>query len=443
MKTAHEPSDSRAPGPGAKQWGGAGALLACLAALASGCDAPTPPQAAAPPAQPAPQAQQPAGAAATPVRFFTDGVTRGSWVGALAPELKLEQVVQGPPTPPTLAALQGKVAVVAFWSTNCPTCPVVLPHLSELAAAFKSEPVAFVSVLNEPESVVREFLKTNKVDTTVALDADMSTTNEWFIPGVPMAAIVNQHGVLVAKTHPKNVTPEAIRAALEGRAPNVPLPPTPDAYLDKAPPAHLAILETMIRPADAAAPWSRTVVGGARLRAHTLREIVGFAWRVDPQLVASDSLVLDAKYDVTVSPPEGREMDAYALMQRLLAESFQLEARTEKRAVEAFILKPAAQGPKLERAAMGRAGGQVDPDAGRITLKNSPMASLVSALYFALGAETPVVDESGAQGNFDVTLTWKPGDRDSLIAAARDQLGLDLAPAKRELGMLVVERDVK
>lgn len=418
-------------------------VFVTIATLLEGCDRSP---AASDPARtsPAAMAQAPAPAAvqAAPARMFTDGLTRGSWVGAVPPEIKLETIISGPPggAPITLESLRGKVVVVAFWSTHCPTCPTVLPQLNRLAEAFRGQPVVFLSVLNEPEADVRAFLQKTPVNTWIALDTDVSITNDWFIPGVPMVAVVNAKGVLVAKSHPKNVNEAQIRDALAGRTIKAPLPPLPDGFLDNTPATQMPMLEAMIRPADANAGWGRSLAGGVRLRGHTLREILGTAWRVDPQLIVSSTLLLDAKYDVTVVPPEGREQEAIPMLRRLLEETFQLAARMEERPVRALALKAGGGGAKLAQPTSARYEGMVNVETGQIIFKNSQMANVGAAIYFALGAEKPVLDETGLTGAYDVSLNWSPGDAESVKKNVREQLGLELEPVERTLKVLVAER---
>jgi uncharacterized protein (TIGR03435 family) len=52
----------------------------------------------------------------------------------------------------------------------------------------------------------------------------------------------------------------------------------------------------------------------------------------------------------------------------------------------------------------------------------------------------PVVDETRLAARYDLRLLWEEGDTDSLSRALREQAGLTLAPAKRVIDVLVVDR---
>jgi uncharacterized protein (TIGR03435 family) len=50
-----------------------------------------------------------------------------------------------------------------------------------------------------------------------------------------------------------------------------------------------------------------------------------------------------------------------------------------------------------------------------------------------------VFDETGIEGRFDFSLSWKAGDIGSLQAAVKDQLGMQLLEEKRNVEILVID----
>jgi uncharacterized protein (TIGR03435 family) len=59
--------------------------------------------------------------------------------------------------------------------------------------------------------------------------------------------------------------------------------------------------------------------------------------------------------------------------------------------------------------------------------------------------EQPVVDETELNGQYDLQLKWDQQDdkrlnAQALIKSVREQLGLELTPAKRSIEVLVLER---
>jgi uncharacterized protein (TIGR03435 family) len=81
-----------------------------------------------------------------------------------------------------------------------------------------------------------------------------------------------------------------------------------------------------------------------------------------------------------------------------------------------------------------------DISSAKIVITNQPISTLAAQLESLL--QIPTVDQTGLNENFDINLTWNRDDprHDSLKNALLDQLGLELVPTNKPLGMLVVEK---
>ncbi len=80
-------------------------------------------------------------------------------VGEPAPALRFVRLLQAPAeTKVDWASLRGKVVVVEFWATWCGPCVRSIPGMNKLEAAHKNDPIVFVNVTDEEESVVTYFL---------------------------------------------------------------------------------------------------------------------------------------------------------------------------------------------------------------------------------------------------------------------------------------------
>lgn len=369
---------------------------------------------------------------------------RGYWIGALAPEITLEKEVQGPPGGfPSIDQLRGKTVVLAFWSTDCPSCPVVLPHLNALVDHFAGKPVVFLSVINKSEDEVRAFLKTTPVKTWIGCDYDISMTEKYFIMGVPMIAIVNPQGVLCAKSHPLNVTVEAIETAMEGRTPILAMPPVPEQLLKEPAPTQLPILELAIRPCDMTTARDVKRVGGLRMHGVTVREILSNAYIHNQMFVESPDILLDAKYDVNVVPPAGRESEASEMLKRLIEESLGLTAHVEERTVPVYVLTaPNGAGPALRKPSdEAHPDVKYDETGGVLDLTKAPVQALAFYIFSAMRCERPVIDETGLTDAYDIRLTWNPTDPLKAVPfAVAQQLGLKMTEEQRPEKVLVVER---
>jgi len=68
-------------------------------------------------------------------------------VGSNAPPIDLQQVLHAPEgARATLEGLRGKLVVLEFWATWCPSCVKAIPHFNELADQLKDRPVQFISI---------------------------------------------------------------------------------------------------------------------------------------------------------------------------------------------------------------------------------------------------------------------------------------------------------
>jgi uncharacterized protein (TIGR03435 family) len=81
-----------------------------------------------------------------------------------------------------------------------------------------------------------------------------------------------------------------------------------------------------------------------------------------------------------------------------------------------------------------------DISSAKIVITNQPISTLAAQLESLL--QIPTVDQTGLNENFDLNLKWNRDDprHDSLKNALLDQLGLELAPGREPVEMLVVER---
>jgi uncharacterized protein (TIGR03435 family) len=181
-----------------------------------------------------------------------------------------------------------------------------------------------------------------------------------------------------------------------------------------------------------------------------------------------------AKFDVTAT--YNAEYRAFspqerAMLQRLLEERFALQTHRETREMPVYELarvRPDGElGPRLRASTVDcsptgtadrtQCGTRIN--LGVIQGKAVDWRMLTGQLPSAVGRT--VIDKTGLQGYFDVTLEWipdpavvsspdvaalaagiaaTPGERVSIFTALQEQLGLKLEPARAPLDVLVIDR---
>ncbi len=365
----------------------------------------------------------------------------GSYIGAFAPEITVETAVQGPPADQmTLAALEGKAVVLLFWSTNCPTCDKVLPHVNTLVEALKDEPIQFISLMAQDKATVEEFLKDKMaVNTWIGIDEDHSTGGDYLMVGVPMAIVIDRNRNVAARTQPLNLTVRSLKDIINGRTPPLAVVPVPEKILYNERHTQLPVFEVSLRPSEAETPRSVTRVGGLRVRGVMLREIISMTFENFPvQAIVSETLPLDSKFDLNIIPGHRREMESYEVSGRLLREVFGMTAERVKRPTSVIVLRAPGGLPPVMAPAPA-ATSEVKFRHGEALGVNVTASYLSYYLFMATGL--PVIDETGlAQTACNFHFAWDADRPMSAIAAAREQLGLQVTEETRELELLVVGR---
>ena len=153
------------------------------------------------------------------------------------------------------------------------------------------------------------------------------------------------------------------------------------------------------------------------------------------------------------------------MLQKLLAERFNLAVHREEKEVEGYVMVVNKNGPKMKAAAPGEDHAMPDYLAGKtpaafeghifvsmegpgtsaITARGVSIAQLADTLSATLS--TAVLDKTGLSGNFYFGLKFlavngSPADdagASTIFSALQDELGLKLEKQKLIAGMLVID----
>lgn len=205
------------------------------------------------------------------------------------------------------------------------------------------------------------------------------------------------------------------------------------------------------------------------MRNVTLRECVQWAYRVEAYQITVPS-PLDAKrYDILAKSADPVPVsDLRLMLQQLLAERFQLVLHRDTKTIRVFALTVAKGGPKLPPAkADGDDGVPLNHaveslprvDNGSFVFQETSMGEFAAKLSLLYGVDRPVVDRTGIQGIYDITLKGAarqpppgsmPGHAQSVSAsdpsapvsiftAVQEQLGLKLEAQTGPADVLVVD----
>lgn len=401
-----------------------------------------------------------AGLAGLTVAFATPPASAAPKIGDIAPDLGLEQMLQAPAgTKASWDALRGRVVVLEFWATWCAPCIAAVPHLNELADEFKGKPVQFIAITDEDNKVVEPFLKKRAMRAWIGLDRDKSMFKAYDISGIPHTVIVNTNGEIAAITYPMTLTREHIENVLAGKPAGLVEPnmrnPQVKAGSPPDPEGKPALFQVLIRPSEEtekrmnSGPAGKTEFGMVfeyKLYGATVAEALPAAFGVSSARLVAEAPLPQGHFDFLVRLPQKEADRVKQLLQDAFRTSFGLVSRREECETDVYVLKIKDAAPKGLAETASTGGMSSSSGLGRIGAVNGSISGLARSLESLLDA--PVFNETGLDKRYDYALKWnqtkeETPDAATVIAALRDQLGLDLVKAKRHLEFVIVAADQK
>jgi uncharacterized protein (TIGR03435 family) len=222
---------------------------------------------------------------------------------------------------------------------------------------------------------------------------------------------------------------------------------------------HAASFETAsIKPSSLSGPggsFGDETPGLLRLQNVTLRQCVKAAYGVrDSQIVGGPKWMSELHYDIVARAdhPAGDD-ELMELLRTLLVQRFQLTIHHETQTLPGYALVVAKGGIRMTPSSIPDSQGTTNTSKTRGTLEATACSiSKLAAKLSDILDGAPVIDESGANGNFDFTLRWTPEsiranagisdslDGPSIFTAVEEQLGLRLESRRVRADILVVDR---
>ncbi len=193
----------------------------------------------------------------------------------------------------------------------------------------------------------------------------------------------------------------------------------------------------------------------------SLSDLILMAYQVPrQQVVGGPTWMKTDEYDVDAVASEDikSEEQFRAMLQKLLADRFQLVVHREKREMSVYNLEVAKGGSKLRAAnPKGPAYRATCEHLGMCHFRGEPLVHFARWMGFAVLAK-PVNDKTGLEGKFDFDLTWTPDESQfvamgirvppgvehpnappELFTAMQEQLGLKLEPQRVGAEVIVID----
>ena len=182
-----------------------------------------------------------------------------------------------------------------------------------------------------------------------------------------------------------------------------------------------------------------------------------------PDWIGKQAFDIEAKFtDAEIAKQQrmtGRErfQEARLALQALLADRFQLQISQETRSIPVYALVVAKRGAKLTQSPpqLDENGKpktdrdhSIHDNDGHVTAKALSMGGFADWFVNQPECDRVVIDQTGLPGDYDFKLDWTednghgvPQDAQypGLFTALREQLGLELKPAKAPVEVVVVK----
>jgi uncharacterized protein (TIGR03435 family) len=364
--------------------------------------------------------------------------------GDAAPDFVLREVLNGP-AEIRLKDLDGRVVLLDFWATWCAPCVAAIPHLNRLVEETTDLPFTVISISDEEPNRLQTFLEEHPMEGWSAVDPEGAVFRAYGVVSRPHSVLIGPGGLVRAVTYPSEIDRKTIEALLEGTEIAVEVKTSLPSdlewdreqirWLDGVQPSTYAIIKPihtatggyLHRPGD-----NRFVADGV-----TLHALVSATWELDPRQVDFRAPPPDDTYRVAARVPEGREDDLLPLLRRTIEATFGLETRRTTEVRPVYLLVHAADTHAPEPSASSTP--EFWAMRGTVHGRGQPIERLVDFLTGFLGR--PVVDQTRLDGLYDWELEYFAGDPDRLARSLREELGLELVEAEREVDVLQVELD--
>lgn len=133
-----------------------------------------------------------------------------------APLLSLKSMLQVPGNKQWQNSIGGQIVVLEFWATWCTPCMANVEHLNKLSKHFADSNVQFISITDEPEGKIREFLKKRKMVSWVGIDSGGKTFRDYGVTGMPATFVLDKEGVIKYAGQPGELNELVIRGIIAG-----------------------------------------------------------------------------------------------------------------------------------------------------------------------------------------------------------------------------------
>jgi len=99
----------------------------------------------------------------------------------------------------SLSDFRGKHVLVNFWATWCGPCKIEMPSLEALYQRFKNKNFVMLAISNDMfgATIVKPFVKANKISFPVLLDQRLKASNAFGVVSLPATFMIDPKGKIL------------------------------------------------------------------------------------------------------------------------------------------------------------------------------------------------------------------------------------------------------
>jgi len=96
----------------------------------------------------------------------------------------------------SLDQYKGKVVLLDFWATWCSPCRMTMPLLEKLQDEYHGNMALLAINLQEPEDIVRDYVREQNLSSKVLLDEEGSVGQAYGAESIPMQILIDKNGIV-------------------------------------------------------------------------------------------------------------------------------------------------------------------------------------------------------------------------------------------------------
>jgi uncharacterized protein (TIGR03435 family) len=350
----------------------------------------------------------------------------------------------------SLSSFSSKLVILDFWATWCGPCINAMPKLEKLQEKYKSK-LQVIGVTTESMKRIQAFAKNRPVKFMLAVDTGAAIRKYFEYRTIPHVVIVDGNGVVRAITGGEEITESVIDKLLRGETVSLPVKKdnvTFDYDKDHFNAAPGTQWSFNIQPAvEGVGTLSKAGAGEfVNRRISMINFLIDgmyrmaydmSSFRVEYEIDKAEFEYSKKgnKYCLDVIVPPSQTVSTY--MQQELPRHFDVKAKLEKRKKTVYILKRNEQPfafPKSDTVNKYY-GSRSNYFSGR----GVQVSALAEYLENFGKTGTPVIDETGITGHYDIELEWQPEKKGDMQEVFR-KAGFELVKEEREIDILIIYR---